>query len=104
MASWIWVIIPIIAIVGAYIIDYQKNKLKWQAKNNQSEKELEEMRTMMHHLKKRIENLEVIVADSDVSLYSPNPAEMIEIDDYASLKQENQQTVANMAQNKNRLK
>jgi hypothetical protein len=100
MASWIWVLIPLVAIIGAYMIDYQKNKLKWQAKNNQSDKELEEVRKMMHQLKRRIENLEAIAADSDGGLQQSNPAEMIEIDDRKPMKREHEQTVAKKAQTK----
>ena len=43
MSSIIWVLIPLVAIIGAYFIDYQKNKLKWQAKNSENDKELDEV-------------------------------------------------------------
>ncbi len=100
MASWIWVLIPIIAIVGAYIIDYQKNKLKWQGKNNQSDKELKEVREMVHQLKRRIENLEAIAANDDGSLNRPDPAEMIEVDETESIKKDNETRIAQMAETK----
>ncbi len=100
MASWIWVLIPIIAIVGAYIIDYQKNKLKWQVKNNQSDKELKEVREMVHQLKRRIENLEAIAANDDGSLNRPDPAEMIEVDETESIKKDNETRIAQMAETK----
>ncbi len=100
MASWIWVLIPIIAIVGAYIIDYQKNKLKWQVKNNQSDKELKEVREMVYQLKRRIENLEAIAANDDGSLNRPDPAEMIEVDETESIKKDNETRIAQMAETK----
>ncbi len=101
MASWIWVLIPIVAIVGAYIIDYQKNKFKWQSKNKQSDKELEEMRKLMQQIKQRVENLEAIAADDPTELQgtTKNPLERIELDD-ASVKSENELKVNNMAKNK----
>ena len=100
MASWIWVLIPIIAIVGAYIIDYQKNKLKWQVKNNQSDKELKEVYEMVRQLKRRIENLEAIAANEDGSLNRPDPAEMIEVDETESIKMEHETRIAQMAETK----
>lgn len=98
MASWIWVLIPLVAIIGAYIIDYQKNKLKWQNQTNSNEEEIEELRILMGQIKKRVENLEAIaVGDS----YSPADAlSQIEIDVQDSIKKENQQTVAKKAKNK----
>ena len=98
MASWIWVLIPLVAIIGAYVIDYQKNKLKWQNQTNSNEEEIEELRILMGHIKKRVENLEAIaVGDSD------GPADalsQIEIDVQDSIKKENQQSVAKKAKNK----
>jgi hypothetical protein len=100
MASWIWVLIPIVAIVGAYIIDYQKNKLKWQVKNNQSEKELKEVREIVHQLKRRIENLEAIAANDDGTLNISDPAGMIEVDEAESIKKEHEYRIAKMAESK----
>lgn len=98
MASWIWVLIPLAAVIGAYIIDYQKNKLKWQNQTNSNEEEIEELRTLMGHIKKRVENLEAI-AVSDTG--SPADAlNQIDIDVQSSIKKENQQTVAKKAKNK----
>lgn len=101
MASWIWVLIPIVAIVGAYIIDYQKNKLKWQSKNKQSDKELEEMRKLMQQIKQRVENLEAIAADNPAELRATerDPLDRIELDD-KSMKNENRLKVDNLVKNK----
>lgn len=99
MATWIWVLIPLVAIVGGYIIDYQKNKLKWQNQTSSNEKELEELRLLMQQMKKRIENLEAI-ATSDSELGSRDPLENIEIDPASSIKNENEKTVAQQAAKK----
>lgn len=77
MAAWIWVLIPLVAIIGGYIIDYQKNKLKWRSTTASNENELEEVRSLVHKLKKRIENLEAIAAGSD-ALHNDNEARVIE--------------------------
>ncbi|HLR90733.1 MAG TPA: hypothetical protein VK040_07220 [Balneolaceae bacterium] len=65
MAAWIWILIPLVAIIGGYIIDYQKNKLKWRSATASSESELEELRAVVTGLRKRIENLEAIAANLD---------------------------------------
>ncbi len=89
-------IIILAAIVGGYLIDYQKNKLEWQSKNNQSDKELNEVREEMKRMKKRIENLEAIAADDSLGRTHQSTA-TIEIDDEQSIKEENRKTVANKA-------
>lgn len=101
MASWIWVLIPLVAIIGAYIIDYQKNKMKWQVKNNQSDKELDEIRKVVFQLKKRVENLEAIATDDTYTgTRSHNPADSIEFDDEEIIRRENRQNVAKKAKSK----
>lgn len=102
MSGLIWVLIPLVAIVGAYIIDYQKNKLKWQAKNSRYDDEVTEIRKMVSQMKKRIENLEAIAAGApdDFTHENVNPLERIEISDRDEIKNENEQTVAKMAKNK----
>jgi len=98
MASWIWVLIPLVAIIGAYVIDYQKNKLKWQNQTNSNEAEIDELRNLMSQIKKRVENLEAIVVDEtgkESGLTNP-----IDIELRDSIKKENQRTVAEKAKNK----
>ncbi len=94
MASWIWVLIPLVAIIGAYVIDYQKNKLKWQNQTNSNEAEIEELRKLMSQIKRRVENLEAIAVDETGTM---NP---IDIEMRDSIKKENQRTVAEKAKNK----
>ncbi|MCC5940853.1 MAG: hypothetical protein JJU37_04870 [Balneolaceae bacterium] len=102
MSSIIWVLIPLVAIIGAYIIDYQKNKLKWQAKSSEKEQELEEVRADMEKLKKRIENLEAIATEEPLSgLYSSQQTGFA-AEDSDSIKKENEHRAANKAKLKNR--
>src|SRR5690625_5208404 len=65
MAAWIWILIPLVAIIGGYIIDYQKNKLKWRSATDGRESELGELRGVVTGLRKRLENLEAIAANLD---------------------------------------
>jgi hypothetical protein len=102
MSGFIWILIPLVVIVGGYIIDYQKNKLRWQARNTQADDELEEMRKLVFQMKKRIENLEAIAAGDPAGFKRENkdPHEIIEIPDEEQIKKENETTVAKMAKTK----
>lgn len=99
MSAWIWVLIPLVAIIGGYIIDYQKNKLKLQNQTSSNESELEELRVMMKRMSKRIENLEAIAANepSDFSSAGKTDFHKIEIDNYESHSDENRRNVEKMA-------
>lgn len=94
-------LIIVVSILGGYIIDYQKNKLKWQSKNKQSDKELEEMRKLMQQMKRRIENLEAIAADSpsDFRGDENDPLERIEIDE-DTIKKENRSKINKIVKDK----
>lgn len=100
MSVWIWVLIPLVAIIGGYVIDYQKNKLKWQNQTSSNEAELEELRTMMSKMKQRIENLEAIAAHDSESFREAGDLHTIELDPEEQLKKENEQNVANKAKTK----
>lgn len=63
MSGTIIAIIILAAIFGGYLIDYQKNKLKWQSKNAESSKDFDELKGEMDRMKRRIENLEAIVTE-----------------------------------------
>jgi len=99
MSAWIWVLIPIVAIVGGYIIDYQKNKLKWQNQTSSNESELEDIKVLMQQMKKRIENLEAIAANepADFRSEAKHSFHDIEIDDREQRARENRSHVEQMA-------
>lgn len=63
MSGTLIAIIILTAIFGGYVIDYQKNKLKWQSKNAESSKDFDELKVEMDRMRKRIEHLEAIVTD-----------------------------------------
>lgn len=92
-------LIILTAIIGGYLIDYQKNKLKWQSQNKESDEQLDDIRKELKRITKRIENLEAIAADDSAGRTHKSSASSvtIEIDDEQSIKEENRKTVANKA-------
>ena len=99
MAAWIWVLIPLVAIIGGFIIEYQKNKMSMMNRSRQNEEEVEDLRKLVNSLKGRIENLEAIAAGEpeDFSTGAGKGMEEIEIDEDESIKRENQQEVSDIA-------
>lgn len=101
MAAWIWVLIPLVAIIGGYIIDYQKNKMKMMNMSERNEEEVEDVRKLVNSLKTRIQNLEAIAAGEPEEFKTGAGAGISEIEiDEPSAKEENQQTVSNIANKK----
>ncbi len=89
------------AIIGGYIIDYQKNKLKWKSNNQQNDSEIEDLKITIEKMTKRIENLEAIVADDSFTGSDSSPSSFsIEMDDLESMKENNRKTVAKKAKTK----
>ena len=101
MAAWIWVLIPLVAIIGGFIIEYQKNKMTMMNKSRQNEEEVEDLRKLVNSLKGRIENLEAIAAGEpdDFSTGAGRGMEEIEIDESSSAE-ENKKEVSNLANKK----
>lgn len=99
MAAWIWVLIPLVAIVGGFIIEYQKNKMKMMNRSRQNEEEVDDLRKLINSLKGRIENLEAIAAGDpdEFSTGAGKGLEEIEIEDDSSIEEENKQEVSNIA-------
>lgn len=98
MASWIWVLIPLVAIIGGFIIEYQKNKIKVMNKSRQNEQEVDDLRKLVNSLKSRIENLEAIAAGEPEEFKTGAGAGMKEIEfDEADAKEENKQKVSDLA-------
>lgn len=93
-------LIILAAIVGGYIIDYQKNKVKWQKKNTHLDDEVDELRTLVHRMKKRIENLEAIAAGEpdDFKAEQADPLDRIKVED--EIKTENEKKVSRIAKSK----
>lgn len=101
MATWIWVLIPLVAIIGAFIIEYQKNKMAMMNRSQQNEEEVEDLRKLVNSLKSRIENLEAIAAGEpdEFSTGAGRGMEEIEVDE-SSTAEENKQEVSNLANKK----
>lgn len=98
MASWIWILIPLAAIIGGMILEYQKNKMKLMNKSRQNEQEVDDVRKLVNSLKTRIENLEAIAAGEPEEFKTGAGAGMKEIEiEEVDHKEENKQKVSELA-------
>ncbi len=96
MSGWIWV--AIIAIVGSFIVEYQKNKMKMKNRSLQNEEEVDDLRKLVNTLKTRIENLEAIAAGEPDEFKTGSGAGMKEIEiDEIDPREENKQKVSDLA-------
>ena len=100
MAAWIWVLIPLVAIIGGFIIEYQKNKMAMMDRSRQNEEEVDDLRKLVNSLKSRIENLEAIAAGDpdEFSTGAGKGMEEIEIEDESTRKEKNQKEVSDIAE------
>ncbi len=99
MSGTLIAIIILAAIIGGYLIDYQKNKLKWQSQNKQSDEQLDDIHKELALITKRVENLEAIIADESfgsVAASTGNAAD-IELNDEVPIKKENEKRVSEQA-------
>lgn len=98
MASWIWVLIPLVAIIGGMILEYQKNKMRLMNRSRQNEQDVDDVRKLVNSLKTRIENLEAIAAGEPEEFKSGAGAGMKEIEiEEIDHKEENKQKVSDLA-------
>lgn len=94
----VWVLVPLVAIVGWFIIEYQKNKMAMMNRSRQNEEEVDDLRKLVNSLKTRIENLEAIAAGEPDDFKTGAGAGMQEIEiDETDHKEENRQKVSNLA-------
>ncbi|MGK7369888.1 MAG: hypothetical protein ACNS64_06705 [Candidatus Halalkalibacterium sp. M3_1C_030] len=99
MATWIWVLIPLAAIIGGMILEYQKNKMKLMNKSRQNEQEVDDVRKLVNSLKTRIENLEAIAAGEPEEFKTGAGAGMKEIEiEEMDHREENKQKVSDLAE------
>lgn len=98
MGYIIWVLVPLVAIIGGLIVEYQKNKMKMMNMSQRNEEEVEDVRKLVNSLKTRIENLEAIAAGEPEDFKTGAGAGMSEIEiEETDLKEENQQKVSDIA-------
>lgn len=101
MASWIWVLIPLAAIIGGMILEYQKHKMKMMSRTDHYAQELSDFKKLIENMRSRIENLEAIAA-ADPQEFKEQKKTDVGMDDI-SVEEENQKQVRNLA-NKRRNK
>lgn len=99
MTAWIWVLIPLVVIIGGFILEYQKTKMKMMTKSRQNEQEVDDVRKLVEALKKRIENLEAIAAGEPEDFKRGAGAGMSEIE-ITDEKEENRNKVSKLANEK----
>lgn len=99
MSGTLIAFIILTAIIGGYLIDYQKNKLKWQSNNAESNQDINELQKQLEKVTKRIENLEAIIADES---YGKKDEYDIRFDSEPdeTLRFQNQKSVAQKAKEK----
>lgn len=99
MAAWIWVLIPLAAIIGGMILEYQKNKMKLMNRSQQNEQQVDDLRKLVNSLKTRIENLEAIAAGAPEEFKTGAGAGMKEIEiDEMDYTEENKQKISDLAE------
>ena len=96
----IWILIPLVAIIGGLFIEYQKNKMKMMELGHRNEEEVDELRKYVDTLKKRIENLEAIAAGEPNEFKTGTGKGLTEIEvDESNHKEENRQEVSKLSNN-----
>lgn len=96
MTGWVWIVI--VAIVGSFIIEYQKNKMKLMNRSRQNEEDVDDIRKLVNSLKTRIENLEAIAAGEPEDFKTGAGAGMKEIEiEEDDIKKENREKVSEIA-------
>lgn len=94
----IWILIPLVAIIGGLYIEYQKNKMKMMEQGHQNEEDVEELRKYTDKLKTRIENLEAIAAGEPDAFKTGAGKGLKEIEiDETNPKEENRRQVSEIA-------
>jgi len=99
MFSW-WILIPLVAIVGGLIVEYQKNKMKMMQQSQRNQNDVEDIQLQLDAMRKRIENLEAIAATEPNEFSGPVKGDTSNIElenDLDEAAAENQQQVADLA-------
>lgn len=98
MENLIWILIPLVALIGGFFIEYQKNKIKMAKLGHRNEEEVEELRKYTDTLKTRIENLEAIAAGEPKAFKTGTGVGLKEIEiDEPNVKEENRREVSKIA-------
>ncbi len=87
-------LIVAVAVVGGYYIDYLNNRVMMKADDSDIKKEVNELRSVVHQMKKRIENLETIAAGEPESFHK------IDITEHQSDDSDHESVVSKMARKK----
>lgn len=95
---WIWVLIPLVAIITKFILDFQKNQVELSRNNKFTEDKVEKLSEEFARLTRRIENLETIAATDPNEFVQSDIEQSPVIDELKDEKEINQDIINKMAQ------
>lgn len=98
MFVWIWVIIPVVAIITSFILKFQKNQMLMADNSKQINEDVIRLQEEVKKMQQRIENLEAIAA-ADPNEFNESFARQSDLkQEMEDEKEINQNTVRNIAQ------
>lgn len=98
MFVWIWVIIPVVAIITSFILKFQKNQILMADNSKQINEDVIMLQEEVKKMQQRIENLEAIAA-ADPNEFNESFARQSDFkQEMEDEKEINQNTVRNIAQ------
>lgn len=100
MMTWIWVLIPLVAIVTSFILKFQRNQYLMVDKNREMDKEVQDLENQLQAMQRRIENLEAIAAAEPENFREEKVKRNNSFDFEETQEQINQKTVEKMAKNR----
>jgi hypothetical protein len=65
MWSAVWVLIPLAAIIGSYIMGWQRNAIRLETARSGNAEAMQEMRDVVQRLEQRVANLERAVMTAE---------------------------------------
>ena len=100
MMTWIWVLIPLVAIVTSFILKFQRNQYLMADKNREMNKEVQDLENQMQAMQRRIENLEAIAAAEPDNFREEKAKQNNPLGFEDTPEQANRKTVEKMAKNR----
>ncbi len=98
--TWIWVLIPLVAIVTSFILKFQRNQYVMADKSREMNKEVQDLENQLKAMQRRIENLEAIAAAEPENFREEKIKQNAPPGFEDTPEQINRKTVEKMAKNK----
>ncbi len=100
MMTWIWVLIPLVAIVTSFILKFQRNQYTMADKSREMNKEVQDLENQLQAMQRRIENLEAIAAAEPENFREEKIKQNGPLGFDDTPEQANRKTVEKMAKNR----